>query len=78
MIRLQGQELIENILVFFVHLFEIYTFIGYDTIIYIVGNIHLSEGDKLMSKELIRAVYYTRVSTNKEEQEQSFEAQEAY
>lgn len=31
-----------------------------------------------MSKKLIRAVYYTRVSTNKEEQEQSFEAQEAY
>lgn len=31
-----------------------------------------------MSKKLIKAVYYTRVSTNKEEQEQSFEAQEAY
>lgn len=31
-----------------------------------------------MSMKLIRAVYYTRVSTNKEEQEQSFEAQEAY
>ncbi|NRT73613.1 hypothetical protein BJV40_003629 [Clostridium beijerinckii] len=30
-----------------------------------------------MSEKLIRAVYYTRVSTNKEEQEQSFEAQKA-
>jgi len=29
-----------------------------------------------MSNKLIKSVYYTRVSTNKEEQEQSFEAQE--
>ncbi|NRT79456.1 hypothetical protein BJV41_003938 [Clostridium beijerinckii] len=30
-----------------------------------------------MSEKLIRGVYYTRVITNKEEQEQSLEVQEA-
>ena len=30
-----------------------------------------------MRKKLIKAVYYTRVSTNKEDQEQSSESQEA-